>query len=376
MKSKIRRVKAGELSLADLATDDTVYIVCLEGFFSDIEHRTDEYGHEYELGRVLRKNVRNSMVAYLQDNGITSHKFYLWHSTKSLDSLYNELCGIDGVGHTTAILLVVALRNSLPPIEDIVASSLHDSLFVSPSDDEMERIRCRFYGPFDTLLDIRRIYDCASAMFKAYVPSLKLKNPPTEDSVIEKVFAETNTWMSNDNKYGMDKTIHEYEETVMRLISEPASILPEINPQGASEDQLSAINGIRTSNRLCCLRGIPGSGKSKIIEWLFGALGDKVLITSYTNKACAVLNQRINGYEIGGCNCIRSVLSTSAMVSSNEKFAAAVSRVQLVIVDESSFLSMKALGHVLDDDNPVLSPLLAGRKLTSSHQYRNMDGRF
>ena len=347
MKSKIRRVKAGELSLADLATDDTVYIVGLEGFFSDIEHRTDEYGHEYELGRVLRKNVRNSMVAYLQDNGITSHKFYFWHSTQSLDSLYNEMCGIDGVGHTTAILLVVALRNALPPIEDIVASSLHDSLFVSPSDDEMERIRCRFYGPFDTLLDIRRIYDCASAMFKAYVPSLKLKNPPTEYAVIEKVFAETNTWMSNDNKYGMDKTIHEYEETVMRLISEPASILPEINPQGASEDQLSAINGIRTSNRLCCLRGIPGSGKSKIIEWLFGALGDKVLITSYTNKACAVLNQRINGYEIGGCNCIRSVLSTSAMVSSNEKFAAAVSRVQLVIVDESSFLSMKALGHVL-----------------------------
>ena len=45
MKVKTRRVKAGTLSLADLATDDTVYIVGLEGFFSDIEHRTDEYGH-------------------------------------------------------------------------------------------------------------------------------------------------------------------------------------------------------------------------------------------------------------------------------------------------------------------------------------------
>lgn len=345
--TKIRRVKAGTLSLADLATDDTVYAIGLDGFFSDIEHRTDKYGREYELGRVLRKNVRNAMVAYLQDREITPRKFDDWNNGHTLADLYHELCGIDGIGHTTAILLVVALRNALPPVEDIVASSLHDSLFVAPADDGMERVRCRYYGPFDTCLDIRRIYDCAAAMFQAYVPSLKLKNPPTEEAVIEKVFAETNTWLSPDEKFGMDKTIQKNENTVMQLISEPAALLPEINPPEASEDQIAALNGIRNANRLCCLRGIPGSGKSKIIEWLFGALGDKALITSYTNKACAVLNQRISGYSIGGFNCIRSVLSTDAMVSTNAKFASAVAKVQLVIVDEASFLGMKAMGSVL-----------------------------
>lgn len=345
--NKIRRVKAGTLSLADLATDDTVYIIGLEGFFSGIEHRTDKYGHEYELGRVLRKNVRNSMVAYLQDRDITSRKFYDWTGNHSLADLYQELCGIDGIGHTTAILLVVALRNALPPVEDIVAASLHDSLFVAPSDDDMERIRSRYYGQFDTCLDIRRIYDCAAAMFRAYVPSLKLRNPPLEETALKKVFAETNTWLSPDEKFGMDKTIQRNEETVMRLISEPAAPLPEINPPEASEDQIAALNGIRNANRLCCLRGIPGSGKSKIIEWLFGALGDKALITSYTNKACAVLNQRIPCYSIGGYKGIRSVLSTAAMVSTNAKFASAVANVQMVIVDEASFLGMKAMGSVL-----------------------------
>lgn len=346
MKSKIRRVKAGEISFADFATDDTVYIVGLDTFFNDIEYKKDTYGHQYELGRVLRKNVRNSVVAYLQDNNVTPRTFSDWKD-QPLETLYRTFCDIDGVGHTTAILLVVAVANQLPPLEDIVAAALHDSLFVAPADNEMERIRSRFYGQYDTRLSIKNIYDCARLMYNSYIPSLKLRNPPTEETVMEKVFEESTIWVSPDGQFCMDKTIHSHEEAVLQLIQEKVEPLQDITPHGASEDQLAALKGVCNSFRLCCLKGIPGSGKSQVIKWLHDALGSRVLITSYTNKACAVLNQRVVDYQIADCKCIRSLLSTSAMVSSNKKFAAAVSNVRLVIVDESSFLSTKNLSHVL-----------------------------
>lgn len=346
MKSKIRRVKAGEISFADFATDDTVYIVGLDTFFNDIEYKKDTFGHQYELGRVLRKNVRNSVVAYLQDNDVTPRTFSDWKD-QSLETLYRTFCDIDGVGHTTAILLVVAVANQLPPLADIVAAALHDSLFVAPADNEMERIRSKFYGPYDTRLSVKNIYDCARLMYNSYIPSLKLRNPPAEETVMEKVFDESTIWVSPDGQFCMDKAVHSYEEEILQLIQEKVEPLQDINPHGASEDQLAALKGVCNSFRLCCLKGIPGSGKSQVIKWLHDALGSRVLITSYTNKACAVLNQRVVDYQIADCKCIRSLLSTSAMVASNKKFAAAVSNVQLVIVDESSFLSTKNLSHVL-----------------------------
>lgn len=346
MKSKIRRVKAGEISFADFATDDTVYIIGLDSFFNDIEYKKDTFGHQYELGRVLRKNVRNAVVAYLQDNDVTPRTFSDWKD-QPLETLYRTFCDIDGVGHTTAILLVVAVANQLPPLADIVAAALHDSLFVAPADNEMEQIRSKFYGPYDTRLSVKNIYDCARLMYNSYIPSLKLRNSPTEETVMEKVFDESTIWVSPDGQFCMDNAVHSYEEEILQLIQEKVEPLQDITPNGASEDQLAALKGVCNSFRLCCLKGIPGSGKSQVIKWLHDALGSRVLITSYTNKACAVLNQRVVDYQIADCKCIRSLLSTSAMVASNKKFAAAVSNVQLVIVDESSFLSTKNLSHVL-----------------------------
>lgn len=350
-KKEIRRVKAGELTFADLASDDTVYAVDLAKFYTDIGYGQTAGGITYELGKILKKNARNSIVAFLQESGIDGRQFKTWLGQFTVDGLYKTLCTLDNIGHTTAVLFTVAMRGELPSLTMIIANAIHDTLFIAPAqtaaDESLSRIRSSYFGEYDTRLDSHKAYDCALRLFDAYAPTLKLRNLPSKDEVMERAFNDDLLWF--DGSSVMDKRIKEAEEFLMTLNEMQSEAIVKEAPDNADDDQKKAFSGILSAKRLCVLSGIPGSGKSQLIRWLYDAYGcEDVLITSYTNKACVVLNQRIPDYSLGGVRGIRSILSTAGLADNNPKFSEALHKVRLLIVDESSFLSSNSLRRVLN----------------------------
>ena len=349
-KANVRRVAAGKLTFADLATDDVVYAIGLTPFYQNIETFTNVYG-THEKGKLLRKNARNSLMGRLtQEDNVSCRSFRNWVDSKSPDELYKYLCATEDIGHTSAVLFTIALSGDVPSLKVIVAHAIFESIFEKPATDALARIRYNYFGETDTQISSARVVDCAEEMYDAYIPTLGLKNPPTCKDVLEVALSDDCVWMSEDERTCMSRKLYSTESTLVKLVTEK---LPQVEfvkaPSRASADQAEAFEGILKSNKCVVLEGMPGAGKSEVIKYLYNTYGvGRVLITSYTNKACAVLNQRIADYELGKKIGVRSILSTYYTALNNKKYADALRCVELLIVDESSFLSSLSLWHVLE----------------------------
>ena len=366
-KINTRRIKAGMFTWADLAADDVVYVTGLDAFYSNVETFTTNFG-TFEKGKILRKNSRNSIISALVEQHVTNRTYLDWRVSKTPDEIYKFLCEIDGVGHKSAVLFTVAIKGQLPDLKYIVADQIHASMFEAPVLPELARIRMKYASEYDTKMKGVFVKRCAEEMYDALIAACNLKNPPTKTDVVDfGVFCGNNIWTSDDGKWMMSKRIHDTEENLVTLANTKCESSPEVSVgevEGLGEDQRLAIAGITQGNRLVLLNGMPGSGKSHVICSLYKMYGKgSVLITSWTNKACQVLNQRIPSYSIGKVEGIRSLLSVYYTAQNNEGYAKAMKSVKLLVCDESSMngsLSTWYLLQILQCCAPDCRLLLVG----------------
>lgn len=365
-KKQSRRVKVGELSYADLRSDGTVYAVGLSDYYNDIETFTNAYG-TFEKGVPMRKNARNALIAKLLESEITNRSYGSWLDGQGADELYKFLVDVENIGHKTAILFTLAMKGELPSLKWTVALQIHDSIFVAPASPTLERIRGKYAGEYDSKVLVSRVYECAAEMFGVLVNDLHLKNPPTMDEVLEIVFDESSTWTDESGVYCMDMEMKNTEESLLKLAKEECDLpyyMDDYTKSNLAPDQEAAMDSIFRGPRLTMLDGIPGSGKSHEICALYRTMlrhegPGSMLITSYTNKACVVLNERIPEYEFARRSGIRSLLSIYNSSLSNAKFVAALKNVKVLCCDESSMNSTRVMHYLL----VVLSKCSPGCKL-------------
>ena len=362
-----RRVKAGMFTWADLAADDVVYVTGLDAFYSNVETFTTNFG-TFEKGKILRKNSRNSIISALVEQHVTNRTYLDWRVSKTPDEIYKFLCEIDGVGHKSAVLFTVAIKGQLPDLKYIVADQIHASMFEAPALPELAKVRAKYASEYDTKMKRAFVPYCAGEMYDALIAACNLKNPPSKDDVVDGVILSgESTWTSDDGKWMMSKRIHDTEENLVTLANTKCASSPEVSVgevEGLGEDQRLAVAGITQGNRLVLLNGMPGSGKSHVICSLYKMYGKgSVLITSWTNKACQVLNQRIPSYSIGKVEGIRSLLSVYYTAQNNEGYALAMKSVKLLVCDEASMngsLSTWYLLQILECCAPDCRLLLVG----------------
>lgn len=373
--NKVRRVKAGTLSYADLACEDvTVTVYGLEQFYvldPEKDYFTNSYGR-FEKGQTLRQNQRYNLIAALTDQGISNREFKEFCKTKTPAQLFKFLQNVDSIGFKSAILYTIAILGAMPPLETILARKIFEVLFesssIEDSGDVLYDIRENVLGDRDTKIDSTKALICAEKMVSALLDQLPLQDKPSKDSVLKLVFDDERVVLLDNNKYVMSKRIYDVENWVLTAIHEEVPPLPvDISPVRAcrlGEDQKKAVVGMMTGPRLSVLVGIPGSGKTTTIEAVYAMKGDDTTcITSYTKKACSVLSARLMDYSLGKDKGVRSLMSCYFKMKNNMKFAQSLKNVDMVIMDESSMLSSVLLWYawrIVQECSPDCRLVLVG----------------
>jgi len=355
--NKVRRVKAGSLSYADLACEDEIVSVYgLEKFYvldPEKDYFANSYGR-FEKGQTLKQNQRYNLIAALTDQGISNREFKEFCNSKSPAQMFKFLQNVDSIGFKSAILYTVAILGAMPPLEAILARKIFEVLFESSSiedaGDVLYDIREQMLGDRDTKIDSVKALTCAEKMASALLDQLPLKGKPSKDSVLKHVFDTDRVVLLDNEKYVMSKRIYAVENWVLKAIHEPLPPLPiDISPVRScrlGDDQKKAVVGVMTGPRLSVLVGIPGSGKTTVIEAIYAMKGeDTTCLTAYTKKACSVLSSRIMDYSLGKDKGVRSLMSCYFKLQNNAKFAQSLKSVDMVIVDESSMLSSVLLWY-------------------------------
>lgn len=355
--TKPHRVKVGELTYADLARDEETPVVLygLGDFYelSDKDYFTNTYGR-FEKGKTLPTNQRYNLVAALADCGVTQRTFKQFISDKSTEELFQFLQHIDSFGFKSSVLYTLALKGSLPSIESLLAETIYQVLFVGSSmddnRDELYSIRDEALGCVDTRVDSVKALTCAEKMVEHAISQLDIKEKPSADSVLKRVFDPDRVILLDNNKYAMAKKIYDVEQWVGKACREELEPLQlDFTPTRAcrlGDDQKRAVCGVSTGNRVVVLQGMPGTGKSTVIEALYAMQPeDSVLITAYTKKACSVLTARIMDYSLGEDKGVRSLMSCYFKSLNNKKFCEALRNVRMLVVDESSMLSSGLLWY-------------------------------
>lgn len=357
MKKTYRRVKAGELGLADMMSGDTIRVIGLQKYYTDIEFEHDMYGRPFERGKTLRSTAINSIVDFFNLRDVKSIQFSLTVKHKTADELFTELMGLDGIGQESAILACIALLDRLPDLKYIYSTAIHKALFVSYGDSVIDQgsISRNRRNMLDTILFEDNARETATAIAVSMLASSRLKDKPRVDEVVELALS-TNTMRNGPAM--IDRKIHWAETGIRSLIGATlhvpshsdhtdnyteSALTPDF-----STDQLEAFNGILNCDRgVMLLQGMPGSGKSHIITALvreYAKQGTIPLVTSFMNKACLNLTERMPDYCFAdlykkpGVPTLHSVYGK--LVNSRET---KTYRWPLIIVDESSVLSSELL---------------------------------
>ena len=372
-----RRVKPGELSQADILSGETLYLVGADAFFTDNTMVPTQAGIPYERGRPINRAVCQALAASTDK---VRDQLVAWRTTKNAESLFNTLMEIDGIGQQTAILLCIAIRNEMPPIKYIIASDIHKAIFVEGPEKGLYGAASRGDN-ISTLIPIETAISCARVLARRTIEELskKFRDMPTVDEVVALAGAGT-TCLTNakNKKFVIDKKLYEAEQHALELTAtEVTPITDHFSTDDICDEQSQFIEHFLTSNKkLFLLQGGPGSGKTHVIRKLYeiySALDFPVLITSYTNKACANLAERLPLYYFKplGYNTVRSIYSISSKLGYSGK---SIETTRLLIVDESSMVSSFVLSKVLDilnECHPDCKLLLVGdiNQLPPVNQY-------
>jgi hypothetical protein len=357
MKKTYRRVKAGELGLADILSGDTIRVIGLGKYYTDTEFDTDHYGRPFERGKTLRATAINSIIDYFNLKDLKTTQFILTVKRKPVDELFTELMSLDGIGQESAILACIALLDKLPDLKYIYSTAIHKSLFVSYGDNGINQtiISNNRENMLDTILFEENARKTATAIATSMLASSKLKDKPQVDDVVE-LALDIN--MMRNGPAMIDKNIH-WAETGLRGLINTTLPVPNHNANtdkytesaltpGFSTDQLEAFNGILGCDRgVMLLQGMPGSGKSTVITAIvreYAKQGSVPLVTSFMNKACLNLTERMPDYcfkdlyKKPGVPTLHSVYGKLVNSRENKTY-----RWPLIIVDESSVLSSELL---------------------------------
>lgn len=345
MKQEIRRVKAGALGFADLQTSNTVYITGLTPFYSDIKIESNKYG-SYECGKILRANQRKGILNMLAEADVQDTRtLKKWLLHKDADDLYELLKQQDGIGSTGAVLCTIAMLNKAPDISAILADSLATNIFEQNTDPQITRHR---FDDISTAVPENHAKWLAKEGAAALLKTVKLRNLPPAEKIAEKALAGA-------VKVGdclMSRKIYTAESQLLELAKErvePAALnLSDYVEVNLFDEQRKALDTLLGDHRLALLDGGPGTGKSHLITMLVQCFDEGCcLITSYTNKACINLDERLPNYRCAGVSRVQTINSLAFRCSVNDKFAEAVRKVQCMVVDESSMCSSSCIGDVL-----------------------------
>lgn len=372
-----RRVKPGELSQADILSGETLYLVGADAFFTDNTMVKAPSGDFYELGRPINRAVCQALAASTDK---LRDQLLAWHNSTSAETLFNTLLEIDGIGQQTAILLCIAILNKMPPIKSIIAGDIHKAIFVEGPEKGLYGAASRG-DSISTLIPIETAISCARVLARRTIEELrkKFKDMPTVDEVVT-LAGEGTTCLTNtkNKKFVIDTKLYETEQHALGLATtEVMPITDHFSTDDICDEQSQFIEHFLTSNKkLFLLQGGPGSGKTHVIRKLYeiySALDFPVLITSYTNKACANLAERLPNYYFKplGYNTVRSIYSVSSKLGYSGK---SIETTRLLIVDESSMVSSFVLSKVLgilNECHPDCKLLLVGdiNQLPPVNQY-------
>lgn len=349
-----RRVKPGELSQADLLSGETLYLVGADNFFTDNTYKRSPGGIGYELGRPINTGVCKAIAAHVDDMGAKSTLDWLraCRSSLSIETLFRELMDIDGIGPKTAVLLCIAIRNEMPPIKYILANDIHKAIFIEEPEEGMYGAASRGDN-VSTAIQMETAVTCARVLARRAINSLPYKDMPTIDEVVNLVGNGTTVLNGvRGRRYLINTKLYEAEQGLLELAKTKVNPVTDSFTDGDICDEQAAFlkSFLESDKKLFLLQGGPGSGKSHVIRKLFqiySNLGYPVLITSYTNKACANLTERIPDYEYKPLDyrSVRSICSISAKLGFSGKL---IDSTRLLIVDESSMVSSSILSKLLD----------------------------
>lgn len=362
-KVKCRRVSPGNLTWADLASGDPIYIIDTSKYYAKTDTFVDRFGKVREKGRILRapavRALLNMYRGSTEDNEHVAERAYKNDKDiTNVDSLFSALMGLEGVGISAATLICIAMKDRIPDLKHIYAAQVHKELFVEfDNRAPFGRTGYDFTNEISTLIPRTNAIRVATSMSGEALDSLDLKDKPSKEEVAALATTE-NCMVSQDGIYIMDASLYSAENRLRSMFTDEVKEFakPEFDKYseaGMSEDQFEAFKGILSSpRRVMCLQGCPGSGKSHVITALdrFYRLNyvTRPLITSYMNKACLNLFQRIPDYTFKplmnnpGVPTINS-LYYKLLTTKEQKLP----RPPMIIVDESSVLSSRILCMLL-----------------------------
>jgi hypothetical protein len=362
-KIKCRRVTPGNLTWADLASGDPIYIIDTSKYYSKTDTFVDRFGNVREKGRILRAPAIRALLdmyrGYTEDNETAAKSnFKVDKVATNVDSLFSTLMELEGVGINSATLICIAMKDRLPDLKHIYASQVHKELFVEfDGRAPLGRTGYNSTNEISTVIPRTNALRTATSMAGEVLDSLDLKGKPTKEEVATLATTERCTVLPNDC-YIMDSDLYKAETTLMSMFTDEVKefIKPdfdEYSEAGMSEDQFRAFKGILSSpRRVMCLQGCPGSGKSHVItaidRFYRVNYGTRPLITSYMNKACLNLFQRIPDYSFSplmknpGVPTIHSIYYKILTMKEQK-----LPKPPMIIVDESSVLSSRILAMLL-----------------------------
>lgn len=348
-KQGFRRVKAGEISLNDLRSTDSLYITDTDEFFEDSSLKRLPSGKMYDKGRNLRRSAVTALLDALEgskDIELTFNSYKL----KMPDVLFEELIKYPGVGIASATMLVIALLKQAPSTEHILGAKIHNELFV----EYIERpTYCGRADDVSSLITVENAKHTARVMATTAIKNLKLKNKPTVEKLVEIAMQNTTEWRG----YVGDTNLMQAECWFWKLLTsgaaETSTKLDDYTQCALSMSQRKTVEEFHKSTKSAhCLIGSPGTGKSTVItaEYHIGLQRGRIpIITSYTNKACLNLKERLPEYSIPDLRIktvptINSLLCRARAAKDRGQFP--LRKYDTIIVDESSMVSSRSLSQL------------------------------
>lgn len=357
-------VSPGRMEWADVNSGATVYVRDTNQYFNTPDTYVDKFGVTRERWKSIPASALRSLVNLYtggstrnnreSKSGFDSDKKYM-----SADALFKQYMALEGIGIKTATLLCIAIKNELPDLRHIYSAEVHRSVFVSYENFPEPR-----GSQVSTVISKVTARNTALWLARRALATLDLKNKPSPEEIADIAIREHTVelqWPTvdggtvpaviDDMMYGTEMELKEmFTEDVPCLLSEPPD---DYTVAGMSDDQLVAFKGIiNCKKKVMCLQGKPGSGKSHLITALVrhyrNETGTTPLVTSYMNKACLNLFQRMPDYQFELCAnqgvpTIHSLYYT--LVARDEKQRPF--KTDLIIVDESSVLSTELIQKLL-----------------------------
>jgi hypothetical protein len=351
--NKCRRVKAGEVTLADLASTDPVYVTGLSPYYEDVKFFENKYG-SFECGSVLPEQSRYALVEALKSWDVSTHNYKTFMKGLTAGELFKKLLTVDQIGFKRAVLFTIAIKNVMPPVDYIFASTVYDVLFegssLSDPNDSLYSIRSRCLGDMDTRVVTKLARSVAEEMSESLIAENRnLKQLPTVEDVVGKVFDGGIEYFDN-GKFCMSNRIFNTERWLFDLISKEIEhdkvTLSDYESKMLGNDQKKALVGILQANGVSCLQGMPGSGKTQVIDALYHHVeAGSMCTTAWSNKACMVLTHRLSDYKLGKDDRVKNILSLFYRLG-NKDVCKAMSGVKYLVIDESSMIGSRTMYYI------------------------------